>query len=336
MLATTARSYRSLIASTIALAVGLTLVLAACSGAAAPAGDNPALSVGGGGGSTDQYKAIAPVPAAASPADAAAGSGGTGSSNGTVGGNDVSRPDLLVIKTGSLELQVAGLDDALARANAKIAALGGYSSGSQRSGDADKAQAVVTYRIPAASWDDALVALRGMAARVISEQTQTQDVTGQVIDLGARITNLQATEKALQAIMAKATKISDVLAVQGQLTDVRGQIEELTTEKTHLEGQAAFSTLTVTWSLKPAPAVTTSQKNFDPAAQVDQASAALVGIGQALATLGIWFGIVGLPVLFGLAILGIVLWLVARRMRRSTSGSGSVGGPGPIATAPPA
>ena len=324
-----------------AAAIAVVLVVAACSGAAAPAAANPAGDAFAPAGAGTSGGAAAPVPAAPSAGDASGGSTRDKSASGTVNANDVSRPDLLVIKTGSLELQVAGLDNALATANAKVASLGGYTSGSQRSGDADKAQATVTYRIPAARWDDALVALRALAGKVLSEQTQTQDVTGQVIDLGARITNLQATEKALQAIMVKATKISDVLAVQSQLTDVRGQIEELTTQKTHLEGQASFSTLTVTYSLKPAPAVATSQKNFDPAAQVDEASASLVGILQALATVGIWFGIVGLPVVFGLAVVGGFGWLVARRARRSRgsggpSTGGSSGGSTSIVAAPPA
>ena len=48
--------------------------------------------------------------------------------------------------------------------------------------------------------------------------------------------------------------------------------------------------------------------------EVDQASASLVDVLQAVATAGIWFGIVWLPVLFALAIvLGIVL-LVLRRV----------------------
>jgi hypothetical protein len=237
---------------------------------------------------------------------------------------DVSRPDLLIIKTGALSLQVKGIDDALAAASSKIAALGGYVSGSDRSGDGDQQVATETYRIPAAQWDAALVALRGLADKVLGEQTQTQDVTGDVLDLGARIKNLQATEAALQGIMAKATKISDVLAVQQQLTDVRGQIEELSTQKTHFEGQAAFSTLTVSYGLKPQAAVVTSQKQFDPTSEVDKASASLIEVLQALATAGIWFAIVWLPILLVVLVLGGIAFLVVRRARRNRVGPGSI------------
>jgi hypothetical protein len=235
---------------------------------------------------------------------------------------DAIRPDLLIIKTGTLDLEVGALGAALDEASSKVAALGGYVSGSEQSGDGDSAGATVTYRVPADRWDECLTALRGLAIRVVDEKTQTDDVTGQVVDLGARITNLQATESALQAIMAKASKISDVLDVQSQLTTVRGEIEQATADRQHLQEQAAFSTLTVHFGLKPPPAVVLSQQQFDPGTEVDRASATLVEILQGLATAGIWFGIVWLPILLALAAIGGALLLVWRRFatRRGLAG----------------
>ncbi len=224
--------------------------------------------------------------------------------------------DLLIVKTGTLALQVTGIDPALGQASAKIAALGGYVSGSERSGDGESAVARVTYRIPAAHWDDALVALRGVADKVVAEQTQSAEVTGQVLDLGARIANLQATERALQTIMDRAIKISDVLDVQNQLTGVRGQIEQLETEKKHLEEQAAFGTLDVSYGLETV-AVVAAQQGFDPAGEVDQATARLVQVGQALATAAIWFAILWLPVILVVGVLAAIAFVVVRRLRRN-------------------
>ncbi len=89
-------------------------------------------------------------------------------------------------------------------------------------------------------------------------------------------------------------------------------------QQSGLQEQAAYSTLTVTFSLKPDP-VQTSQQQFDPKSQVDQASASLVGVLQALATAGIWFAIVWLPILIALGILAWIGIVVARRVRRMTS-----------------
>ena len=97
-----------------------------------------------------------------------------------------------------------------------------------------------------------------------------------------------------------------------KLTDVRGQIEQLVAEKQQLEQRAAFGTLTVVFSLPVTPKAEAVRLGWDPATDVDRATGALLGIGQAAATLGIWFGIVGLPLLVVLAILGVIAWRVRR------------------------
>jgi hypothetical protein len=300
------------------MAIGL--IVAACGTGAAPAGGNPIAAPAGGGTTGDQ---VQPQPEFVSRDGSAANL------------YDINLANLLIIKTGTLDLQVAGLDDAIAAASQKIGALGGYASGSDRKGDGDGAFAQVTYRFPAARWDDVQAALRSLSIKVLGEQSQSQDVTGQVVDLGARITNLQSTEQALQGIMTKAEKIADVLAVQQQLTEVRGQIEELTAQRKHLQEQAAFSTLVVNYSLKE-QAVETTAKKFDPGSEVDRASASLVDVLQTVATAGIWFGIVWLPILIVLGVLVAIASFVGRRFLRSRPGGPpDAGWMGPATVAPP-
>ncbi len=198
-----------------------------------------------------------PLPAAtagpALPGDAVIGSGEAPAS-APGGSNVVTGP--LIVRTGQLALQVTALDDALAAAGKVVTAAGGYVASSQRQGDGDTAGATVTFRIPAERWDATLAALRAVGTKVLSEQTASEEVTSQVVDLGARLVNLGATETALQAIMAKATRIPDILEVQSQLTTVRQEIEQLTAQKQSLEKQAALGTLTVAFSLPPVVAVT--------------------------------------------------------------------------------
>ena len=264
-------------------------------------------SAAGPGGDTAARGPIAQPAATSAPA-----AGASGEQNGEQ--PPAAPTDLLIIKTGTMTLQVTGLDAAVTAATQKVDGLGGYVSGSDRSGDGENAEASLTFRIPAARWDEALAALRGIADKVLLERSSTQDVNGQVVDLGARIKNLEATERALQAIMNRATQIKDVLSVQAELTTVRGQIEEMTAEKGHLVEQAAMSTLTVSFSLKPNP-VRIEQQGFDPAAEAEQASASLVSVLQGVATAGIWFAIVWLPILLFFAILVGIGLVVSRRFR---------------------
>jgi hypothetical protein len=252
------------------------------------------------------------------------GTGGTGGTAGSGGGNDGGQiadaaarpPDLLIVRTGQLEIVVRDLHPAVDAADKRVGAIGGYVSSSEESASGEDASASVVYRIPANRWDEALAAVRELATETRHAEVQTEVVTSQVVDLGARIANLRASESALQAIMVKSTGIRDVLDVQAKLTDVRGQIEQLVAEKSVLEGRAAMGTLTVVFKLPATPAAEEVRRGWDPATDVDRATGALLGLGQAAATVGIWLGIVGLPLLVVVAVTAAIAWRVRRVMGR--------------------
>jgi hypothetical protein len=221
----------------------------------------------------------------------------------------------LIVRSGQMVLEVADIDKAVAAAGAAITGLGGYVSDSNRSGVDQYTTASVTYRLPVSKWDDALKAVHGVGNKVLSEQTGSSDVTMQAIDLEARISNLKSTESALQTIMLRATDITDVIAVQSQLSQVQGEIESLTAQFNRIKDQAAMSTLAVVFQL-PSQTITTQATNeWTLGGQIDQALAALVRVGQGLATIGIWALIVALPIGIGLLIL-FGAWKVVRRSGR--------------------
>jgi Domain of unknown function (DUF4349) len=224
-------------------------------------------------------------------------------------------PALLIVRTGTLDLEVTDLAQAIASADSVVTRAGGYVSASTRTVTANDSTTRATYRIPSAAWDTTLGALHALANEVKGEEIKTEEVTGQVVDLTARISNLRATEAALQAIMAKATKIKDVLDVQGQLTTTRGEIERLVAEKGSLEKQASFGSLAVTFGLpvQPEPPATPKPvKAWDPGTDAANATAKLVRIGQRATSVGIWLAIIGLPIAFAAAVLLVLAWLVVR------------------------
>ncbi|MEX1169720.1 MAG: DUF4349 domain-containing protein [Chloroflexota bacterium] len=299
----------------IALAV-MALAFAACAGAGtserlAPVGE----SVVGSGSSTDgSGSQPGGAPGAAQGEDDIA--------NNAIGARD----DAKIIRTGSIDLEVKDVPTALRTARDAIVALGGYVGASNTSNYDDRPTAQITYRIPTDRWEDALDILRtlnGQTTKVVTEQTEAVDVTGQVIDIEARIRNLRASETALQAIAANATRISDVLEVEARLTDVRGQIEQLSAQLESLNDRAAYATLTATFST-PIIAVEAAGKDWAPATTVDEAAASLISILQGVASAGIWFLIVWLPILLVLGLLTALGVWFARRMGLRRPG----GGPG--------
>jgi hypothetical protein len=299
----------------------IALIVMACSaGASAPRDAQSVVGapVGGAGYGGDAFGGFSAAPSAA-PAAPETSNGDTSASIGAIGARD----DARIIRTGSIDLQVSDVPKALRTARDGIVALGGYVGASNTSNDGDQPSAEITYRIPADRWEDALDLLRGLnglTTKVVTEHTEAVEVTGQVIDLQARIKNLQASEVALQGIAERATKISDVLEVQAQLTGIRGQIEELTAQLKDLNDRAGYATLTARFSV-PIVATKVAAKGWEPGTVVDEAAASMISILQSLADAGIWFLIVWLPILIALGLLVIAGAWVFRRVAPARGGA---------------
>ena len=294
--------------------IAIAVLIAACGSAAssAPAAQPAGETVGNGGkglsGGADGGPPANPEPA-----------------SGVGGGQIAAVDDAKIIRTGTMSIEVSDVGAALRTARDAIVGLGGYVGASTTSNDGDRPSAQITYRIPAAKWEsalDLLSGLNGLTTKVVTEHTEAVEVTSQVIDLQARIANLRASETAFQGIAAKATKISDVLEVQGQLTQTRGEIETLTAQLKDLNDRAGYASLTVQFNV-PILAVEVAQKGWDPASVIDEASASMVSVLQGLATAGIWFVIVWLPILLIVGLVVVIAVAIARRLgygRRTPGG----------------
>ncbi len=291
--------------------IAIAVLIAACGGSTASSA--PAAQAAGETGG----KGLSGAADGAPPANPEPGSGG--------GGQIAAVDDAKIIRTGTMSIEVKDVGAALRTARDAIVGLGGYVGASTTSNDGEQPSAQITYRIPAAKWESALDLLRGLnglTTKVVTEHTEAVEVTSQVIDLQARIANLRASETAFQGIAAKATKISDVLEVQGQLTQTRGEIETLTAQLKDLNDRAGYASLTVQYNV-PILAVEVAQKGWDPASVIDEASASMVSVLQGLATAGIWFAIVWLPILLIVGLVAVVAVAIARRLgygRRTTGG----------------
>ena len=161
-----------------------------------------------------------------------------------------------VVKTGTLQLQVAtgSVPSAVGRLTSEASGLGGFvassteSTGGSASGD-------MTLRVPVANFN-ALIADAQRLGKTIQLTSTGQDVTSQYVDLQARIDSLQTARTQFEQILAKAQTIGDILAVESQISDLQTQIEQLQGQFQVLDNQATYSTLTVHLdeATKPAPA----------------------------------------------------------------------------------
>jgi hypothetical protein len=288
----------------------VTLAAAGCSAAATPsASSNKGIAPDASGGARESLGAAppgAPVPAAA-PAPV-----GT-----VVAGGSTSVDEHMIIKTGSFTMIVKNVQESLSAITALAEASGGYVMSSSSSMKGELPYANIVIKVPVTAYEGSMASLRKMAVQPPTEISNGQDVTEEFADVDSQVRNLRATETQLLAYMQKAQTIDEILKVQAQLTNIRGQIERLQGRLQYLSRSAAMSTITV--NLQPfvdKPIVQTGTDAWQPGETAKSAARALVVIAQRLADLAITLIILSPLFLIPLAILWIA-WKLVRRLTRS-------------------
>ncbi|MEX2598722.1 MAG: DUF4349 domain-containing protein, partial [Dehalococcoidia bacterium] len=188
--------------------------------------------------------------------------------------------------------------------------LGGYVQSSDVSGLPEQPQAVVRVRVPAERFQEARQRLREIADTVLSDETSSDDVTEEYVDLSARLRNQQDVEQQLTALLERADTVDEVLSVQRELSGVREEVERLQGRIQYLEQSAAESTITVHMTQSGSGVRVTSA--WSPENTFQNASSALTGmlkgVGNAAIVVGV-FAPIWVPVGLG------GLWLYRKQAR---------------------
>jgi hypothetical protein len=126
--------------------------------------------------------------------------------------------------------------------------------------------ASITVRVPARSFDAAVARLSSLG-KVTQMTTSSEDVTGQVVDLRARLRHYQAVEERLLSFLVKATTVSETLQVQDRIDRTQLTIEELQGELKQVDQQVAYSMISITATehavhAKPAASTNTFTGSF--------------------------------------------------------------------------
>lgn len=213
----------------------------------------------------------------------------------------------MIIRTADLAVTVKEFDKARSAVDEILKRHHGHVGDLNVSNPAGSARSLTgTLRIPSNRLDAALGDLKGMG-RVEKESQGGEEVTQQYVDLQARLANSKHTEQRLTEILRQRTgKLSDVLAVEMQISRVRGEIEQMEAQRKTMKNQVDFATLNLTVTedykkeLTVAPPSTGTQ--FRNAAVdgyrslVDGIIAVLLWLLSAGPTLLLWIAVLFFPV----------------------------------------
>ncbi|WP_370892131.1 DUF4349 domain-containing protein [Janibacter sp. GXQ6167] len=210
-------------------------------------------------------------------------------------------------REASIDLTVSDVDEAATKVRRTASSVGGQISSEQISTSATVVVEVPTERLEAAL--DALEAIGVVDNRSLS----TTNVTSEYVDTEARIRTAKASVARLRALMSTATKLSDIVALEGELSSRQGDLESLQSRFDELKNTTATAPITVELTPDDVPGARDhSDTGF--LAGLTAGWSALLGVLAASATaLGAL-----LPFLAALALVaGAPAWLLRRRFRRT-------------------
>jgi hypothetical protein len=322
------RSWR-LTAGLLAAGLAGAIAIAGCGSSASDDGAPTSARGDAAGGAQPQN--APPAAGAGNPQEADKAQGNTG------GNAPAKAPDKLVpdnraiIYTGTITVRVSDVDSAANAATTAALGSGGFVGGDNRNSNESRSEARLVLRVPADRFN-AILGELGKLGKELKREVSTEDVTEQVVDIESRIATATASVERVQALLARANTISEIVSLESELSRRQADLESLKARQRKLSDLTALSTITVVILGEDAE-VSTKEDPPDTGFLVGLKggwNAFLSSLEILLTILGAllpWFLALGLPVM-------AVVWLLRRTAatRHAPASQPAV----PAATAPDA
>ena len=153
-----------------------------------------------------------------------------------------------IIMSGNVSIETLNFDESVNAMDQLIKDFGGFAETRNIKGKSlgSKALRYAYYiiRVPAESFETVLKSM-GNIGTVIESSSEGTDITDQYYDTETRIKALKVQEETLLDILAKSTKLEDVITLEQRIAEVRYEIESLENKIKNYDRLIAFSRITV-------------------------------------------------------------------------------------------
>ncbi len=194
----------------------------------------------------------AAVPAAEAPqASAAYTTAGLGETN--VAFNEEASAESVVserkmIMNGNVHIETLAFDDSIKAMDQLIESVGGFAEIRTVRGKSNYSHALrnaeYVIRVPAKSYEAVLMAM-GTVGTVLESTSEGTDITDKYTDFETRVKTLKVQEETLLDILAKATKLEDVITLEKRISEVRYEIESIENTLKNYDRLVALSRITI-------------------------------------------------------------------------------------------
>lgn len=215
-----------------------------------------------------------------------------------------------IIRTASIALTSKNPAAVSEKAQALTESVGGVVFG-QEASLGDDATVTLTLKVPPAKLSGFLVDLAKLGTEV-SRSQNSEDVTGQVVDLDARIAAARISVDRVRGFLNETKNVGELAGIEAELTRRETQLEVLIGQQRTLGDRVAMATVTLNISEKP---VVTNEEPGDFLEGVPGFGGALAsGFNGLVGALRV--AAAGLGFVAPFAIVGLLAWFVVSRGRR--------------------
>lgn len=152
-----------------------------------------------------------------------------------------------LIRNGRLHFRTKEVKNTKAEIEKQVKALNGYINNESQNNYDNALSYEQTIRVPAANFDALIEKIEALAQHVDNRSINTDDVTEEFIDVETRLTTKKDLEKRYRELLAKGRTVEELLSIERELSNVRGEIESMEGRLNYLKNQVSFSTLVVTY-----------------------------------------------------------------------------------------
>ena len=164
-----------------------------------------------------------------------------------------------VIQNLSLAVQVANIKEGIEKVRQKTQASGGYVA-ELNLYDSENQSANLVLRVPAQGLEE-FGKWFGTLGKVLTETLHSEDITGAFYDTEARLNNAKLREKRLLELLAQAKNMDEILKIEGEVSRVREQVEQMQGQINRWNHQVDLATVHLTLQTKPQ---VVAKQNWEP------------------------------------------------------------------------
>jgi len=222
--------------------------------------------------------------------------------------------DRLIIQDTSLSLQVKDVSKTIAEIEESAKSFGGFLINSNLSKPESAASGSISIRIPEEKRKEALNSFKNMAVKVVSESVFGNDVTDQYVDIESRLEVLNKTKIKYEDILQKAEKVTDLLAVQQQLTNLQSQIDSLKGQQKYYEQSAKLSKIVIYLSTDELALPYAPTNEWRPMVIFKEAVRSLIQTFRGFGSMIIWIAVYLVIIIPAI----LIIWFIKQKIQKKS------------------